>query len=146
MVAEVHVKATSNGGLKRFNKSIQEANLSKTAADIYVSCLKQAIDQRVSGHGTDTLKNSVKAVKRSNQEYGVNAAYYFWYANYGRPPGKPPGRSEYRIDAWAADAGITGNQLRGYIKNYGTQPKYFYEVSKILFEKKRKRIWKNIGK
>jgi len=140
----MQVKVTSNGGLKRYLKKIQKANLSKTAADLFVKKLKAAIDQRTYGAGTGNLSSSVKAVKRSNKKYGIVADYYFWHANYGRSPGKPPSKRVKKIDAWAVKAGWTGKGLRKYIMNFGTKKLLFYETAKKAFHADRKRIWKDI--
>ena len=138
------LKVTSNGGLKRFTRKIQKANLSKTASKLFVKKLKMAINQRVYGAGTGNLSRSVKAVKRGNKKYGVVADYYFWYANYGRSPGKPPGKSVKKIDVWAANVGWTGKGLRKNIMNFGTKPLFFYETAKKMFHADRKRIWKDL--
>lgn len=142
----VSIKVTSNGGLQRFTKKIQHANLSKTAAELYVECLKTAINQRVSQGSTGNLADSVKAVKRGNNKYGVVADYYFWYANYGREPGKPPGKRVAKLDAWAISMGIPPQVLREHIQDFGTSPRLFYESAKKMFKTKKPRIYKDIKK
>ena len=123
---------------------IQFGNLSKTAADLFVKELKSAIKIRTTGAGSGTLEKSIKAVKRSNQMYGVKGAYYFWYANYGRKPGKKPSARIKKIREWAANVGWTAGAMTKYIADFGTKPTLSYETAKKMFKEQKKRIIKNI--
>ena len=125
-------------------RSIQKANFTKTAAELFATNLRVAIRQRTSPAATGTLANSVKAVKRSNKKYGVKAGYYFWYANYGRRPGRKPSAKITKLNTWANKMGFTGKGLRTKIAEEGTHKILFYETAKKLFKQKRKKIWKDI--
>lgn len=129
------------GRLSDLRIALTKANLSEAAADLFKSCLKQSIIQRASGAGTGNLAESVDKQKRGRYGYSVKADYYFWYANYGRQPGRPPGGSVTKIDRWAENVGWTGKGLREHIREFGTRPKFFFETANVLYNSRKKQIY-----
>ncbi|MDD3064370.1 MAG: HK97 gp10 family phage protein [Massilibacteroides sp.] len=143
----MNIKVTANlKNLKKLSKKIQKATLSKTAAEVFARTLRTTINQRTSGAGTGNLARSVKARKVGRYGYGVYADYYFWYANYGRRPGRPPSYKVAKIDTWAGNVGWTGKGLRDHIRDFGTRGVFFYETAKAVFRTKKPRIYKQIMK
>jgi hypothetical protein len=130
--------------LKRLQK-VTKVNLSYPLAKEFAKTLSTVITQRAS-ISTGELAESVKARKVGRYGSGVYAAYYFWYANYGRRAGKSPPAGHPRLQNWAAKAGWDENTLRGNIGKYGTKPTHFFEAAKQIFAVKKKRAYKKILK
>jgi hypothetical protein len=131
--------------LDRLTRNIQKAYLSKNAAEVLATRIKQTINQR-SSYPSGTLINSIKTYKVSNRNYGIKAAYYYWNANYGRGPGTPPSNKVIKVDVWAKKAGMRGKTLRRHIAEFGTRKLLFHEAAKQLFKADKPRIYKEIFK
>ncbi len=146
-MATLNIKVTANlKNLTKLRKKIQKATLTKTASETFARDIRKEINARTSGANSGNLARSVKARKVGRYGYGVYANYYFWYANYGRAPGRPPSSRVVKIDIWANNMGMTGEQLRKHIGDFGTKGVFFYEAAKAVFKKQKPRIYKQIMK
>jgi len=144
---QFNITVTKNlSNLNKLTKNIQSDTLSKSAANAFVTRIKQAINQRAS-FPSGELSKSIKSLRHGDSSsYGVTGLYYYWYANYGRRPGNPPGKKVKKIDAWASRAGMKGKSLRQHIAVYGTHKLLFHEVAKKLFKVDKPRIYKQLFK
>jgi len=71
-----------------------------------------------------TLLASIKPVP-TNEGYGVAGAYYAWYADLGRGPGRRPPAGPYgKLTRWAGSK-LGGKKLSKYIGAHGTHPTFF---------------------
>lgn len=131
--------------LKKLEKNIQKNTLSQTAANKFAELLKQSIDERTSNAASGNLARSVNVKKRGRYGSGVYADYYFWYANYGRGPGRKP-KEQNKITTWAGRAGWNEAELRKHIAEFGTTKRLFYETAKAKFKEAKPRIYKQIKK
>lgn len=140
------IKATFKlDNLKRLEINIQKNTLSETAAREFANCIKEAIQERTSKASSGNLARSVNSKKLGRYGAGVYADYYFWYANYGRMPGRKP-KEQGKITEWADKAGWNEAKLRTHIAEFGTQKRLFYETGKAKFKAKKPRIYKKITK
>lgn len=131
--------------LKRIKRNITKVNLSKTLADEYARTLKTVINQR-SSSPSGNLARSVESRAVGRYGSGVYADNYFWYANYGRAPGRMPPANHPRLSSWGIRTGWDEDTLRQAIAKYGTKPTYFWEAAKQIMSVKKPRVYKKIMK
>lgn len=72
------------------------------------------------------LQDSIKAGRTGDNSYGVSGAYYAFYADAGRRPGRrPPAPRGGKIQRWAGGSQLSGYMMSRAIGRHGTRPTRF---------------------